>query len=130
MGHMDHDVYLKILKGLAEEEYIDSIITLGCVGSSAFISRTMGRALKYSEHITPETADTVSKEMVKREGQFLSEVNNIVRQTNKPIVAVTLRYSPGSDFKEKGKDVAVVYSTPEKAVKAIEKLYEYSQIHR
>jgi len=127
VGVVDLEFFTTGLRGLANSESFDAIITLGVVGTDLIVDRSARLGAKYSDMVDEQMADFISQDMANREFVFLSDVNRLIRKTGKPIVSVSLSGGSSRVHRISDSEKVVVFPTPEKAVLALAKLYEYSR---
>ncbi|MEW5947418.1 MAG: CoA-binding protein [bacterium] len=124
-----HRVALELIVGCPS---IDGIIALGIFGAATFFSELVANASNLSENVPPELVQTYMKEIRREDEKFESTVVTLMDRYNKPIVGATVIRNPQAE-----RDVprqVLVFSTPEKAARALWRLYEYQRyresVHR
>jgi acyl-CoA synthetase (NDP forming) len=125
VGTLDRKSHIKCLNLLASDKDMDATIALGLIsGASRFVE------LLISSPNLPDIkgANTFAEIFEKGDQDSINEISKLVAQYKKPIVTVTLT-SAGDKINESSirqKNI-LVYSSPERAAKALSKLYEYQR---
>jgi acyl-CoA synthetase (NDP forming) len=125
VGTLDNKAHLKCLALLAGSKDVDATIVLGLVaGATRFVELLMSSPSLPDIKGVSEFANMFEK----GDEDAISEISRLVGQYNKPVVSVTLtsvENKVNETMMEK-KNI-LVYSTPERAAKALSKLYEYQR---
>ncbi len=125
VGTLDRKSHIKCLDLLASSKDVDATIALGLVsGASRFVELLIGSP----DLPDIKGANAFAKMFEKGDEDSINEISKLVAQYNKPIVTVTLTSAGDkvSEISMRQKNI-LVYSTPEKAAKALSKLYEYQR---
>ena len=102
-----------------KSDAFDSVLTLGLLGSSAFVAGTIVSA----HQVAPETVTMPMVEQMMAitgaiEQNVREEIVRLIKTYRKPIVNVALNRNP-QILLAVGNDYVVSYSTPEKAVRIL-----------
>jgi acyl-CoA synthetase (NDP forming) len=125
VGTLDGKAHLKCLNLLAGSDDVDATIVLGLVaGASRFVE------IMITSPGLPDIkgASAFGKMFEKGDEDIINEISRLVVLYDKPVVTVTLT-SVKSEVNEAmmRKKNILAYSTPERAAKALSKLYEYQR---
>lgn len=123
---IDRDPYRECLDILANWDDVDSIIALGVGGR--------GELFRYSEEVqgTKELMEALAMSSqlielrVKAQNETIKYIGELVKSSGKPIIAVSIG-SNGTHRSNLGEYEVVSYPTPERAVRALKRMYEYSR---
>jgi acyl-CoA synthetase (NDP forming) len=125
VGTLDRKAHVKCLDILAGSKDVDATIALGVVaGASRFVEPLIN-----SPNLPDiKGADAFARMFEQGDLDTINEISRLVVQYNKPIVAVTLTsVQDKTDEAMMQKRNILVYTTPERATKALSKLYEYQR---
>ncbi len=127
VGQINPEAFLESVRLVTSSPDVDAVICLGIVGVS-----TMG-IRSFTASATAANLDNIEYAVRKArdklftiERGFLNEVNDIMNETNKPVINVSL-YAGGTRerFQSRTGFSEVVYTTPEKAVESLVAMYNY-----
>ena len=125
VGHLDLDIHIQILERMVASDAYDMVITLGSLGATDFVRRLMQIVSDNSAQVEPDARAKIIADIQEKETDYLRDVKRLAAKYGKPIAAVSLE-SGGAMIRDLGGgEQFVVFPTPERAVKALEKLYEY-----
>ncbi len=132
VGTLDLSKHFKCLEIVASCDCVDSIITLGTMGATssfqsfAMEGQVMDDAMR--DHIKPKviTSDFL-KELLKTDEAYRSEVIRLMKETQKPIIAVSFPTSGAVTPMLARQSEVVIYPSPERGAKTLAALYEYEQ---
>jgi len=129
VGEFDPAIPMKVVEALAKWENCDAVLHLGAVGRAYFV-RNMVRAIeKTNPDIPPDLAEAQIKVFKQAEREFFAHTIRLMEKYGKPIIGVrlledeetkTVTEIPGYQYK------GVSFLTPERAVKTLAKMVEYS----
>ncbi len=130
VGDMNSETYMKIIEELIQWPACDAIIHMGIIGRKIMI-----RAIMESTAIVDKKYDSAFIEQSMRyienfEKQTIAQTVDLMEKYNKPIIGVYLLNDDTTRTVtevESKKYKGVNFITPEKAVKALAKMYQYSQ---
>jgi len=129
VGEFDPAIPMKVVEALAQWEECDAIIHLGAVGRYYFVRNMVKAIEKTNPDISPDLAEAQIKVFKQAEREFFAHTIRLMEKYKKPIIGVrllededtkTVTEIPGYQYK------GVSFLTPERAVKTLAKLVEYS----
>jgi len=128
VGDRDPSIPMTVLEELSMWDGCDAIINLGILGRRIMVKRFAASVLQADPAYSPEVIENINKQFVEFEKNYIEHIVNLMDQYKKPIFGVsllpdennqTLYRVTGSSYK------GVFYPTPERAVKAFSKMFEY-----
>ena len=126
VGQVDPEIYRQSLETMLSSDIFDSVIALGCMGSSGIVVRMMKSNLM-SEHFTKEMAEVALVEAGNMEKAYLRDVANLMKTYNKPVILISLYDDEKTVHQtEEGHNI-ISYRTPERAGRVLQKLVEYGR---
>ncbi len=130
VGTLDLSMHFKCLEIVARCDCVDSVITLGTMGAtSSFQSFAMeGQVMDDAvrEHIKPKVVTSeFLKELLKTDEAYRNEVIRLMKETEKPIIAVSFPTSGAMSPMLARQSEVVIYPSPERGAKTLAALYEY-----
>lgn len=130
VGEFDPAIPMKVVEALAKWDHCDAILHLGAVGRYYFV-RNMVRAIENTNPDIPAAmAEAQIKVFKQAEREFFAHTVRLMEKYGKPIIGVrllededtkTVTEIPGYQYK------GVSFLTPERAVKTLAKMVEYSE---
>ena len=130
VGDMNAETYMKILEELIRSPECDAIIHMGIIGRKLMIKATMESAVAVDKKYDSKFAEDSLRHMEAFEKQTIELTVQLMEKYNKPIIGVyllnddkTRMITNVNDYKYKG----VNFITPERAVKSLAKMYQYSK---
>jgi acyl-CoA synthetase (NDP forming) len=130
VGDMNAETYMKILEELIRSPECDAIIHMGIIGRKLMIKATMESAVAVDKKYDSKFAEDSLRHMEAFEKQTIDLTVQLMEKYNKPIIGVyllnddkTRMITNVNDYKYKG----VNFITPERAVKSLAKMYQYSK---
>lgn len=128
VGENDNSLFLKVLEELMKWDGCDAVLNLGILGR-----RLMTKRVAKSAMIDPtykrEFLDQVIEAMYDFEKKYIRHVVDLMDKYHKPIIGVNIMTDETEDktlYKMEGSDYkGVFFPTPERAVKALAKMYDY-----
>jgi acyl-CoA synthetase (NDP forming) len=132
VGTLDLSTHFKSLRIIAGCDCVDSIITLGTMGAtSSFQSFAMeGQALEDTQgnQLKPKVIpNDFLEQLQKIDESYRNEVIRLVRETQKPIIAVSFPTSGALSPMLARQSEVVIYPSPERGAKTLAALYEYQE---
>jgi acyl-CoA synthetase (NDP forming) len=132
VGTLDLSTHFKSLRIIAGCDCVDSIITLGTMGAtSSFQSFAVEReALEDAEkdQLKPKIINNETlRELQRIDEAYRSEVIRLIRETQKPIIAVSFPTSGALTPMLARQSEVVIYPSPERGAKTLAALYEYQE---
>jgi len=128
VGEVEASIPLTLIEELLKWNQCDGVIHLGILGRSQFTARRAASALMVDPDITREFVESYNRESRKSEKQFVTRSARLMEQYQKPVIGVSL---PTIDTRKTVYAVkncsckGVFFPTPERAVKAFARMYEY-----
>ena len=128
VGQIDLHTYSEAFSAAAESDEYDAVITLGCIGSSAYAFDI----IKTIHEISPESANDAMVEQFRSlsdemEKAIRNDIVRLTKQYGKPIVNVSLDKRHSKIILPADNDECIVaFNTPEKAVRVLAGLSYYS----
>jgi len=130
VGDMNAETYMKILEELIRSPECDAIIHMGIIGRKLMIKATMESAVAVDKKYDSKFAEDSLRYLEAFEKQTIDLTVQLMEKYNKPIIGVyllnddkTQMITNVNDYKYKG----VNFITPERAVKSLSKMYQYSK---
>jgi acyl-CoA synthetase (NDP forming) len=130
VGDRDPSIPMKILETLLQWEGCDAVINLGILGRRIMVKRFGESVLQADPDASAATIDQIDRRFLDFEQEYIKHIVKLMDQYQKPIFGVsllpdeknkTLYRVEGSSFK------GVFYPTPERAVKAFAKMFDYQR---
>ncbi len=130
VGENDPAIPLTTLEELLKWEGCDAVINLGIMGRRIFVERMVASVRKADKRYPQEVLDMAHQVLVDFEKQYIAHIVSLMHTYEKPIFGVSLLtdqedqtvYRVGDDDYK-----ALFYETPERAVKAFARMYEYQR---
>lgn len=130
VGEMNTETYMKILEELIQWEDCDSIIHMGIIGRKIMIKAIMESAGAVNPKYDTKFVDGSMLYVDKFEKQSIEQTVQLMEKYNKPIIGVYLLNDDSTrtvtnvpECRYKG----INFITPERAVKTLAKMYQYSK---
>ena len=130
VGENDPSIPMTIIEELLKWDGCDAVINLGILGRRILLKRLVDSILVADPTYTPEYLESVNKTLSAFDENYIKHIVTLMEKYNKPVFGVSLltdekdktvyRVS-GCSFK------GVFYPSPERAVKAFAKMYEYKR---
>lgn len=132
VGTLDLSTHFKSLEIVARCEVVDSVITLGTMGATssfqsfAMEGQVMDEAMR--DHIKPKViTGEFLQELLKTDEAYRNEVKRLMKETAKPIIAVSFPTSGALSPMLARQSEVVIYPSPERGAKTLAALYEYQK---
>jgi acyl-CoA synthetase (NDP forming) len=128
VGELDPQIPMLVMEELAKWDGCDAIMHLGCVGRMIFVRKTIESALATDPNQSPQIDDFITAQLKAYEKKFTEFTVQLMATYRKPIVGV---YLIADDTNRMITDVegqrykGVTFLSPERAVKALARMYEY-----
>jgi acyl-CoA synthetase (NDP forming) len=128
VGELDPQIPMLVMEEMAKWDGCDAIMHLGCVGRKIFVQKTVESALATDPNQRPQIKDFVTEQLTAYEKKFTEFTVQLMETYKKPIVGV---YLIADDTNRMIKDIeggnykGVTFLSPERAVKALAKMYGY-----
>jgi acyl-CoA synthetase (NDP forming) len=133
VGEGDDILSMKIMEKLIEWDGCDAVINLGILGRKILVERLAEAVLNADPTYSPETIASINKKLRQFEEKYIEHIVHLMEKFDKPVYGVrlmpdeddqTVYRVPGSPLK------GLFFQTPERAVKAFAKMYEYQRFLR
>ena len=130
VGDMNTEKYMTIIEELVKWSGCDAIIHMGIIGRIIMIKATLESNLVVSKIYDRKKTEDVLRYLENNEKQSIEQTVRLMEKYNKPIVGVyllsddktrTITEVDGCKYK------GVNFISPERAVKALGKMYKYTQ---
>lgn len=130
VGENDPSIPMTIIEELLKWEGCDAVINLGILGRRILLKRLVDSILDADPTYTPEYLESISKTLTAFDENYIKHIVTLMEKYNKPVFGVSLLTDEkdktvyrvgGCSFK------GVFYPSPERAVKAFAKMYEYKR---
>ena len=130
VAEMNTEIHLAIVNELLQWDECDAIIHMGLIGRNTMIQSTLESAMKVDKAYDQKFVDESLKILKVYEYELIDKTVQIMEKYHKPIIGVYLLTDETSRTVteiEGRKYKGVIFTTPERAVKALAKMYNYSQ---
>ncbi len=125
VGEGDPELYLHVIRALAEWDEVDSLIALGIVGRSRYVEDFIACQERFDGTLySKELKLSVLKAQIQAEDRVISGIGKIQKETGKPILVVGLT-EEGLALRQTSFGPVVTLSTPEDAVTIIAGMAHY-----
>jgi acyl-CoA synthetase (NDP forming) len=130
VGDMNTEVYMKILEELIQWPECDAIIHMGIIGRVIMIKSTLESSAAVDNQYNSQFVEEAVLRLVNIEKQTIEQTVHLMEKYKKPIIGV---YLLNDDKTRTVTDVngctyhGVNFITPERAVKALGKMYQYAR---
>ncbi|MEI6608851.1 MAG: acetate--CoA ligase family protein [Deltaproteobacteria bacterium] len=130
VAEMSTEIHLAITEELLKWDECDAIIHMGIIGRRIMVKSVLESTIAVDKNYTQNLVDDNLKLLKTFEDDLVNKTVGLMEKYKKPVVGVYLIADETSrtvneidGFKYKG----VIFPTPERAVKALAKMYNYSQ---
>ncbi|MDM8538948.1 acetate--CoA ligase family protein, partial [Desulfobacterales bacterium HSG17] len=130
VGEFDNDMAMGILEELMKWDGCDAVITLGLIGRKNLLTRVVESVQKADPSYPRDVLDVISTQVEDFEAQYMKFMAELMEKYQKPVFGVCISFDKEEQTVQKiegHKYKGVVYTTPERAVKTIARMYEYSK---
>ncbi|MCG6910146.1 MAG: acetate--CoA ligase family protein [Deltaproteobacteria bacterium] len=133
VGEPDGDLPIDIIETLLKWEGCDAVINLGIMGRRHLIGHYMDAVMAADPSYDKEFLLGIKNALEEEEKSYVQKIVDLMERHRKPVVGVslmtdekdkTIYMAAKSDFK------GVFFTTPERAVKTLSKMYRYDQFTR
>ncbi len=130
VAEMNTDIHLAIVNELLQWDECDAIIHMGIIGRKIMIQSVLESTIAVNKSYDQKYIDSSLEILRVYEQELINKTVQIMEKYNKPIIGVylladetsrTVNEIDGRKYK------GVIFPTPERAVKALAKMYNYSQ---
>jgi acyl-CoA synthetase (NDP forming) len=130
VGENDTSVPMNVIEELLKWDGCDAVINLGILGRRIFIENFTGSVLKSDSSYSSDFLKSVNEGMAKFESEYIDHIAKLMEIYKKPVFGVSLMTDENDQTVYKVKDKSfkpIFFQTPERAVKAFSKMYEYQR---
>lgn len=130
VGQNNNTIPVVVLEELMKWDGCDAVINLGILGRKNLLGRMVDSVLKSDPTYSPEFLQQMKDEFVKFEMDYLRFIVELMEKYQKPVFCVGILTSDEDQtlYRVEGSRLkGVVYETPERAIKALAKMYEYQK---
>ena len=130
VAEMSTEIHLAIAEELLKWDECDAIIHMGIIGRRIMVKSVLESTIAVDKNYTQNLVDDNLKLLKTFEDDLVNKTVGLMEKYNKPVVGVyliadetsrTVNEIDGCKYK------GVIFPTPERAVKALAKMYNYSQ---
>jgi len=114
VGSLDLSAHMKVLEAIVKSPKVDAVMSLGTIGGAALLRDSSGSSFGRALIAAAEAADT----------SFREQISALMDKHKKPIIGVSLR---AGDAGSAPGERLVVYTSPERGVRALAALVHYQQ---
>jgi acyl-CoA synthetase (NDP forming) len=128
VGENDTSIPMTVIEELLKWDGCDAVINLGIIGRRIFIEHFAESVLKVDPSYSPDFLKSVNESMLKFESQYIKHIAELMEKYKKPVFGVSLLTDEKDQTVYNVKDnffKPIFFQTPERAVKAFSKMYEY-----
>ena len=129
VGESDHVLPMTIMEELLKWDGCDAVINLGIMGRKILVRRLMDAVLKADSTYSPDLIDSINKSLDAFELKYVKHIVNLMGKYNKPVYGVSLMADKNDQTVYRvadGRYKGLFFQTPERAVKAFARMYEYN----
>ena len=130
VGENDTSIPITVIEELLKWDGCDAVINLGIVGRRIFIEDFTDSVLKSDPSYSAEFLDSVNTTLAEFENQYIEHIAKLMEVHKKPVYGVSLLTDEKDQTVFTVKDCPfkpLFYQTPERAVKAFSKMYQYQR---
>ncbi len=128
VGEFADEMARGILEELMAWEGCDAVINLGLIGRKALLERLADSTLKADPSYTAQFLDEAVKTVTDMETRYLAFMCELMEKYRKPVYGVSISFRQAEQTVHRTENSpynAVLYPSPERAVKVFAKMYEY-----
>ncbi len=128
VGENDNSIPMTVIEELLKWDGCDAVINLGILGRRIFIENFTDSVLKSDPSYSSDFLKSVNESMAQFESQYIDHIAKLMEIYKKPVFGVSLLTDEKDQTVYIVKDNSfkpIFFQTPERAVKAFSKMYEY-----
>ena len=123
----DPSLPARILKELVQWDGCDAVINLGMIGRGLPLERVIESTAAVDPDADPAFMNSVKQSLFDFDDTFINDVVRLMEEYGKPIVGVCMNVQQTVlDNSDGGRYKSVFFQTPERGVKALSKMCDYS----
>jgi len=130
VGERDHRIPMKVIEELLKWEGCDAVINLGILGRRIFVRRLADSVAMADPDYSQEFLEAAKSYIADFEKAYIARIAELMETYRKPVFGVSL-VTDAEDrtvYETEGRrHKGVFYPTPERAVRALAKMYAYHQ---
>lgn len=130
VGQNESSIAMIITEELLKWDGCDAVINLGIMGRTILVGRVMESVASTDPTYPPAFLNAANQELIRFEEKYVEHVVSLMEKYDKPIFGVSI-LTMGKEqtlYRIKDKRLkGVFYPTPERAVKAYARMYEYQR---
>jgi acyl-CoA synthetase (NDP forming) len=133
VGERDFDLPLRVMEELLRWEGCDGVINLGIFGRRHIVKRFGKVVLNADPAYSREFINEVNRHMSRFEKTYVRHIVNLMKVYQKPVIGVSLMPDKKNKTVYQVRSKAyrgIFFPTPERAVKAFAKMFEYQRFIR
>jgi len=130
VGENDTSIPMTVIEELLKWDGCDAVINLGILGRRIFIENFTDSVLKSDPSYSSDFLRSVNESMAQFESQYIDHIAKLMEIYKKPVFGVSLLTDEKDQTVYNVKDKSfkpIFFQTPERAVKAFSKMYEYQR---
>lgn len=130
VGERDNSIPMTVIEALLKWDGCDAVINLGILGRKILLERLIDSVLKADPTYSPDFLKKANQAFYDFENQYIEHIVRLMERYNKPIFGVSMLTEKKEQtvYRVKGSSLkGVFFATPERAVKAFAKMFEYGQ---
>jgi acyl-CoA synthetase (NDP forming) len=128
VAEFNHNIALAIVEELLKWDKCDAVIHMGVLGQLGFVKHMIASTRLADPTFDKVTLDRIPMILADFENQCLEKITRMMEIYHKPVLAVNLFADENMRTVTDLQDCqykAITFSTPERAVKALSRMYEY-----
>jgi acyl-CoA synthetase (NDP forming) len=130
VGENDTRLPMVVMEELAKSDGCDAVINLGILGRRIMVKSLGNSVLKADPAYSLEFVESMNRALAEFEMKYIDHIVMLMEKYQKPIIGVSLMTDENDNtvYQVKGSQYkGVFFETPERAVKAIARMYEYQR---
>jgi acyl-CoA synthetase (NDP forming) len=130
VGENDNRLPMIAMEELTKWDGCDAVINLGILGRRIMVKNLGDSVLKADPAYSPEFIESINRAIAEFETKYIDHIVMLMEKYQKPIIGVSLMTDEKNNtvYRVKGSQYkGVFFETPERAVKAIARMYQYQR---
>ncbi|MDZ4163967.1 MAG: acetate--CoA ligase family protein [Smithellaceae bacterium] len=130
VAEFNHNISASIIEELLKWDQCDAVIHMGILGQLSFVKFMISSTRIADPTFDTETLDKIPGVLGGYELQYIERITRMMEKYQKPVMAVNLFAEENVHTVTDVKDCrfkGISFSTPERAVKALARMYEYER---
>ena len=130
VGQNDNKISVVVLEELMKWDGCDAVINLGILGRKHLLGRMIDSTMKADPSYSHEFLEMVRQELIKFERDYIRLIVELMEKYQKPVFCVGILTTEEDQtlYRVEGSHLqGLIYETPERAIKALAKMYEYQK---